>query len=61
MEKDSLEKMKQQGLQVVPVQDLPEWRKAMDALYNDIRGKVVPAQTLDEVQQAIKECRAAKK
>lgn len=61
MEKDSIEKMKAQGLQVVPVQDRPAWRAAMDALYAEVRGKVVPAQVFDEVQNAVKECRAASK
>lgn len=61
METDSLTKLKAQGVQMVPVQDLPEWQKAMETVYGDLRGKVVPAQAFDEVRQAIKECRAGKK
>ncbi len=60
MEKDSLDKLVQKGVTVVPVQDLPEWQKAMDAVYQDIRGKIVPAQAFDEVRKAIKECRGGK-
>ena len=61
MESDAIAKMKAQGLQVVKITDLPEWRKAVDAASGTaVRGKVVPADLFDEVQRLMKEYRAGK-
>lgn len=38
-----------------------EWRKAAQAAYPEIRGKIVPADLFDEVQRLLKEYRAAPK
>lgn len=61
MENDAVTKMKSQGLQVVPVTDLPAWESAVNDIRNTVRGKVVPAATFDEVYRIVKEYRASHK
>jgi TRAP-type C4-dicarboxylate transport system substrate-binding protein len=58
-ENEALTKMKAQGLQVVPITDLPNWEPAVKAVHSAVRGKVVPEKTFDEVQRIVKEYRAA--
>jgi TRAP-type C4-dicarboxylate transport system substrate-binding protein len=56
----SVAAMKEKGLKVTPITpDLEEeWRKAAEVIYPQIKGKVVPAETFDEVVRVLKEYRA---
>lgn len=60
-EDDSLKTMKAKGLQVVKVTDAQTWPAAVKAVFDAVRGKVVPASTFDEVLRIVKEYRAGKK
>jgi C4-dicarboxylate-binding protein DctP len=60
-ENEALAKMKQQGLQVVPITDQPEWDKAVKDVRLAIRGKVVPTATFDEVTRIVQEYRSSHK
>jgi TRAP-type transport system periplasmic protein len=59
---ESVEAMKKRGLKVQTL--TPEakaaWRKLADDVYPRIRGKIVPADLFDEVQQLLKDYRAKK-
>jgi TRAP-type C4-dicarboxylate transport system substrate-binding protein len=57
MDTDALKTMKQQGLVVVKPVNLPEFEKAAKATWTVIRGKVVPAETFDEVKRLVEEYR----
>jgi len=60
LEKDAIEAMKNRGLQVqtlTPTQ-LHEWHKLAESVYPRIRGKKVPADIFDQVQQLLSEYRA---
>jgi TRAP-type C4-dicarboxylate transport system substrate-binding protein len=61
LEDKALAEMKGKGLEVVQVKDAGEWRKALEATYGEIRGKVVPAEIFDEVHRVVKEYRAGKR
>jgi TRAP-type transport system periplasmic protein len=55
--------MKKRGLQVhtpTPAQ-MKEWTELADKLYPRIRGKMVPAETFDEVFALLKAYRAGKR
>jgi TRAP-type C4-dicarboxylate transport system substrate-binding protein len=58
---EAVEAMKKRGLVVHAVTpDLDaEWRAAAEAVYPQIRGKIVPADLFDEVQRLLREYRAA--
>jgi len=60
---EAVEAMKKRGLQVhtpTPAQ-LKEWTELADKLYPRIRGKMVPAETFDEVFALLKAYRAGKR
>lgn len=61
MEDNALAKMREQGLQVVKVDDASKWREALVATYGSIRGKVVPAEIFDEVHRVVKDYRGGKR
>ncbi len=52
--------MKEKGLEVHPVTPAleGEWRKMAETIYPEIRGKIVPADTFDQVDKWLKEFRA---
>lgn len=58
MEREALDKMKAQGLQVVGGANVDDWRKAWGAATPAIRGKVVPGPVLDQVSKLAAEYRA---
>jgi TRAP-type C4-dicarboxylate transport system substrate-binding protein len=58
MTDDAIQQMKEQGLHVNAVQDLPSWRAAAQRGWAAIRGKSVPAATFDEVKRLCDEYRA---
>src|SRR5262249_15608696 len=60
MNEEAIATMKSQGLQVVPVPDLPAWREAAGRANVVVRGQVVPASTFDEVTRLRNEFRAQK-
>jgi TRAP-type C4-dicarboxylate transport system substrate-binding protein len=62
MATDALAKLVEKGVTTVPVSEAERntWQQAMEAVYSTVRGTVVPAQAFDDVQKAVKECRAAK-
>jgi TRAP-type C4-dicarboxylate transport system substrate-binding protein len=57
---EALEAMQKRGLQVHPVskEQEQEWRRFSESLYPEIRGKIVPADTFDEVMQLLRDYRA---
>ena len=60
---DSVAAMKKRGLTVhelTPEQEA-RWRAAAEEIYPDIRGRIVPADIFDEVQQLLKDYRAGEK
>jgi TRAP-type C4-dicarboxylate transport system substrate-binding protein len=60
---DAVEAMKKRGLTVNKpnAEQLKEWNDLADKLYPKIRGKMVPAETFDEVVGYLKAYRAGKK
>lgn len=60
MEDQSLEKLKSLGVEVVHVTDEQAWHDAVKAVRGSIRGKVVPAETFDEVLATVAEYRKKK-
>jgi TRAP-type transport system periplasmic protein len=60
---ESVEAMKKRGLVVHPMTPEleAEWRKAAEAVYPEIRGKIVPADLFDEVQRLVREYRSKPK
>lgn len=58
MDDDALKQMKTQGLELVPPKDLKTFEKAAMATWSVIRGKVVPAETFDEVKKLVDEFHA---
>jgi TRAP-type C4-dicarboxylate transport system substrate-binding protein len=58
---EALEAMKKRGLQVHPVdaETEAEWRRFSEGLYPKVRGRIVPADTFDEVVQLLREYRAS--
>jgi TRAP-type C4-dicarboxylate transport system substrate-binding protein len=58
MDADALKTMKSQGLEAVAPVDEPSFRKAGLATHTIIRGKVVPAESFDEVKKLVDEYRA---
>jgi hypothetical protein len=54
--------MKKRGLQVNKpnAEQMKEWRALSESLYPRIRGKMVPAETFDEVFAHLKAYRASK-
>jgi TRAP-type C4-dicarboxylate transport system substrate-binding protein len=58
---EALEAMQKRGLQVHPVskEQEQEWQRFSESLYPEIRGKIVPADTFDEVMQLLRDYRAA--
>jgi TRAP-type C4-dicarboxylate transport system substrate-binding protein len=59
---EAVDAMKKRGLQVNKpnAEQLKEWRALSEALYPRIRGKMVPAETFDEVFAHLKTYRASK-
>ena len=59
---EAVDAMKKRGLQVNQpnAEQLKEWRALSEALYPRIRGKMVPAETFDEVFAHLKTYRASK-
>ncbi len=60
MEDDSIAKLKSQGVTVVQSADPGAWQKAMEDVYQFVRGTVVPAQAFDDARKALRECSDAK-
>jgi len=60
---ESIEAMKKRGLTVRTLTPEAEaaWRKLAEDMYPKIRGRLVPADLFDEVQQLLKDYRAGKK
>jgi TRAP-type C4-dicarboxylate transport system substrate-binding protein len=60
---EAVEAMKKRGLTVNKpnVEQMKEWNELADKLYPRIRGKMVPADTFDEVVGHLKAYRAGKK
>ena len=58
MDEDALKQMKAQGLEVVPPKDPKTFEKAAASTWSVIRGKVVPAETFDEVKKLVDEFHA---
>ncbi len=60
MATEALKKLAANGVTTVPVSEAERktWQQAMEAVYSTVRGTVVPAQAFDDVQKAVKECRA---
>ena len=58
---EAVEAMKKRGLTVHPLTPESEaaWRKVCEAVYPQIRGKLVPADMFDEVQRLLREFRAS--
>jgi TRAP-type C4-dicarboxylate transport system substrate-binding protein len=63
MDNQALENMVKEGLQVVKPADPADFVKAAQASYKVVRGRVVPAETFDEVKKLVDEAkqRSAKK
>jgi TRAP-type C4-dicarboxylate transport system substrate-binding protein len=59
MNDDAVKQMKDQGLTVVPVKDVPAWRAAAANANQVVRGKVVPEWVFDRVMQLRDEYRKA--
>jgi TRAP-type C4-dicarboxylate transport system substrate-binding protein len=59
---EAVEAMKKRGLTVNQpnAEQMKEWLKLADALYPRIRGKMIPAETFDEVVGLLKEYRSTK-
>jgi TRAP-type C4-dicarboxylate transport system substrate-binding protein len=59
---EAVDAMKKRGLQVNKpnAEQLKEWRALSESLYPRIRGKMVPAETFDEVFAHLKAYRALK-
>jgi TRAP-type C4-dicarboxylate transport system substrate-binding protein len=59
---EAVDAMKKRGLQVNKpnAEQLKEWRALSESLYPRIRGKMVPAETFDEVFAHLKTYRASK-
>jgi TRAP-type C4-dicarboxylate transport system substrate-binding protein len=59
---EAVEAMKKRGLSVnkPDAEQMKEWQKLADTLYPRIRGKMVPAETFDEVVSLLKTYRAGK-
>lgn len=59
---EAVDAMKKRGLQVnkPSAEQLKEWRALSESLYPRIRGKMVPAETFDEVFAHLKTYRANK-
>jgi TRAP-type C4-dicarboxylate transport system substrate-binding protein len=57
----AVEAMKAKGLTVHPVTPALEeaWRKTAESIYAELKGKIVPADTFDEVVKLLKEYRAS--
>jgi len=57
----ALEAMQKRGLQVHPVskEAEEEWRRFSEALYPEIRGHIVPAETFDKVMEVLRDYRAS--
>ena len=57
---EAVESMQKRGLQVHPVskEAEAEWRKFSESLYPQIRGRIVPADTFDNVMQILRDYRA---
>jgi TRAP-type C4-dicarboxylate transport system substrate-binding protein len=58
MDNEALENMVKQGLVSVKPVDPAAFRKAAEKTYSVIRGKVVPAETFDEVKKLVEEAHA---
>ncbi len=58
MDADALSTMKQQGLVVVNPPDAANFESVAKASWSVVRGRVVPAETFDEVQRLVKEAHA---
>ncbi len=58
---EAVETMTKRGLTVHPVtpEVEAEWRKVVEGVYPQIRGRIVPADLFDEVQRVLQEYRAA--
>lgn len=61
-QQESVEAMRKRGLTVHPISPEieAEWRAMAEALYPQIRGRMVPATLFDEVQRLLREHRAAR-
>jgi TRAP-type C4-dicarboxylate transport system substrate-binding protein len=59
----ALDAMKKRGLQVHPVnaEAEAEWRRFSEGLYPNVRGRIVPADTFDQVVQILHEYRASQR
>lgn len=55
LDDDALKNMKAQGLEIVKPSDPETLNKVTQATYKVVRGRVVPADTFDEVQKLVKE------
>jgi TRAP-type C4-dicarboxylate transport system substrate-binding protein len=55
--------MKKRGLQVhsVAAEEEAEWRRFSEGLYPNVRGRIVPADTFDQVVQILREYRASQR
>lgn len=60
MDSEALDNMVKQGLQVVKPTDLAAFQKAAQKSYAVVRGKVVPAESFDEVKKLVDEAHAKK-
>ncbi|HWE30931.1 MAG TPA: TRAP transporter substrate-binding protein DctP [Polyangia bacterium] len=58
MDAEALENMAKQGLVVVKPTDPADFAKAAQKAYSVVRGKVVPAETFDEVRKLVEEAKA---
>lgn len=60
---EAVDAMKKRGLQVhtPPPEQLKEWNALAEQLYPRIRGRMVPAETFDEVMKLLKDYRAGKR
>jgi len=58
---ESVEAMKKRGLTVHPVsaEAAAEWRASAESVYPQIRGRIVPAEMFDQVQQLLNEYRTS--
>jgi TRAP-type C4-dicarboxylate transport system substrate-binding protein len=63
MDNEALENMVKQGLVVVKPANVQEFAQAAQKTYSIVRGRVVPAETFDEVKKLVEEAhaRSAKK
>ena len=60
---EAVDAMKKRGLQVhtPPPEQMKEWNALAEQLYPRIRGRMVPAETFDEVMKLLKDYRAGKR